>query len=161
MAMRSLIPQSWSRNAPSTMSADPFSALQEEMNRLFESFGHFPASAWSSDMAAAPRMDVCETEKEIDIDAELPGIDEKNVEVNVSGDTLTISGERKDERDEKSRNYRMMERSYGRFSRSLSLPFDVDPKNVTATFDKGVLHIAIRKPENVTSKSAKIPVKSA
>jgi HSP20 family protein len=158
MATRSLIPQFRSRNAPSPMHSDPFTTLQEEMNRLFESFGSFPAASWSSDMA--PRMDVCETEQEIDIDAELPGMDESNVEVNVGGDTLTISGERKDERNDRDRNYRISERSYGRFSRSLSLPFDVDPKNVSATFDKGVLHIAVRKPENATRKSAKIPVKS-
>ena len=156
--MRSLIPQTWTRNEMSGMRQYPVSALQEEMNRLFESFGHFPAGAWSSDMA--PRLDVSETDKEIDIDAELPGMDDKNVEVSVSGDTLTIRGERMDQRDEKNKNYRLMERSCGSFARSLNLPFDVDPKNVSAKFDKGVLHIAIQKPENV-AKSAKIPVKSA
>ncbi|HXJ01498.1 MAG TPA: Hsp20/alpha crystallin family protein [Micropepsaceae bacterium] len=159
MVMRSMIPYSWARNTPSEIKRDPFSALQTEMNRLFESFGPFPATHWSSDMT--PRLDVSETDVEIDIDAELPGVEEKDVDVTLLGDVLTIRGERKNGHEEKNKNYYVAERSYGSFTRSVTLPFDVDPKNVTAKFNKGVLHIAIPKPANMTAKSAKIPVKPA
>jgi HSP20 family protein len=153
-----MIPSSWSRNAPSEIKRDPFSLLQNEMNRLFEAFPTMNAMNWPSDLA--PRLDVSETDTEIDIDAELPGVEEKDVDVILSGDVLTIRGERKNGHEEKNKNYHLMERSYGSFTRSVSLPFDAEPKNVTAKFEKGVLHIAIPKPANAAGKSAKIPVKS-
>jgi HSP20 family protein len=159
MATRSIIPYSWQRNTPSEMKRDPLSALQTEMNRLFESFGPFPATHWSSDMP--PRLDVSETDTEIDVDAELPGVDEKDVDVTLVGGVLTIRGERKNDREEKNKNYYLAERSYGSFTRAVTLPFDAEPKNVTAKFDKGVLHIAIQKPANIAAKSAKIPVRPA
>jgi HSP20 family protein len=159
MPVRSLLSYSWTRNALSEIKRDPFAALQDEMNRLFESFGSFPSARMSSDMA--PRLDICETDREIDIDAELPGVDEKDVDVTLSGDVLTIRGERKNGREERNKNYYLAERSFGSFTRSVSLPFEADPKNVSAKFDKGVLHIAIPKPENMAAKSARIPVKPA
>lgn len=159
MPVRSLLPYSWTRNALSEIKRDPFAALQDEMNRLFESFGSLPSAHMASDMA--PRLDICETDREIDIDAELPGVDEKDVDVTLSGDVLTIRGERKNGREERNKNYYLAERSFGSFTRSVSLPFEADPKNVSAKFDKGVLHIAIPKPENMAAKSARIPVKPA
>ena len=157
MAMRSLIPRSWDDNAPSTLRQDPFRVLRSEMDRLFESFpwsGHGSASV-------SPRLDVCETENEIDIDAELPGLEGKDIDLSVSGDLLTIRGEKKGEREEKQKNYHVSERSYGSFARSIRLPFNADPGKISAKFDKGVLHIAVPKPPELASKSAKIEVKSS
>ena len=158
--MRSLFPYSWKRNLPlETQQHDPFSVLHQEMNRLFDSFSGFPANRWSNDLS--PRLDVSESEKEIDIDAELPGFDAKDVDVTLAGDVLTIRGERKNGHEEKTKNYHVNERSWGSFTRSVTLPFDADPDNVQASFDKGVLHIAIQKPGEMAAKTAKIPVKTA
>src|SRR5438067_856428 len=118
---RSLFPSSWNRNMPTDF-RDPFSTLQQEMNRLFETFGSVP-SRWSNDMMAMPRIDVCETDKAIEVEAELPGFDEKNVDVTLAGDVLTIRGERKNGEEKKEKNYHLSERSWGSFTRSVTLPF--------------------------------------
>lgn len=159
MAIQSLLPYSWSRNGATEFEHDPFSVLQQEMNRLFESVGNYPAGRWSNGMS--PRLDVSETDKEIDIDADLPGIEEKDVEVTLSGDKLIIRGERRNGHETKNKDYHLSERSWGEFTRQVSLPFEADPKKISAKFDKGVLHIAIPKPETMTAKTAKIPVRAA
>ena len=107
------------------------------------------------------RLDVSETDQELDIDAELPGFDEKDVEVTLAGDTLTIRGERQNGQEDKGKNYRLSERRWGSFTRSITLPFDADPNDVDAKFEKGVLHIAIKKPPSIAAKTAKIPIKNA
>jgi HSP20 family protein len=104
-------------------------------------------------------MDVTESDKQIEITAELPGLEEKDVKVNVADGVLTISGEKKAEKEEKDKNYRMVERSYGAFSRTLDLPEGVDPGAIKATLAKGVLKVSIPKPapaqvKNVEIKSA-------
>ncbi len=161
--MRSLIPSQWSpswmRNLPAQSGRDPFALLHQEMNRLFDTFGGLAENAFGDNMS--PRIDVSETDKEIDIDAELPGIDEKDLDITLAGDVVTIRGEKRSEREQKNKNYYVSERSYGSFARSIPLPFDADPKNVSAKFDKGVLHIAIPKPEQIAAKTTKIPVKAA
>jgi len=154
MPNRSLTPRSSEGTAVSPQQ-DPFRMLRNEMDRLFDSF-RWPGYG-SSDVS--PRVDICETDKEIDIDAELPGLNENDIDVMLSGDVLTIRGEKKAEREEKKVNYHLTERSYGSFSRSIALPFDADPGKVSARFDKGVLHISIPKPAEAAAKSAKIPVK--
>jgi len=158
MPMRSLVPHSWGRTMPSEARRDPFTALQEEMNRLFESFGPFPAS-WSG--GAAPRLDVCETDKEVDIEAELPGVDEKDVQVTLENDALVIKGEKKAEKEETQKGYRMSERSYGSFYRAIAVPPGVDPQKVEATFSKGVLKIILPKPTGDEAKTRKIEVKTS
>ena len=97
-------------------------------------------------MAMAPRVDVSETDTELKIEAELPGIDEKDVEVVLSDGRLTIKGEKKQEKEEKKKDYHMVERSYGSFARSIVLPFEADPDKVKATFAKGVLTVTVPKP---------------
>lgn len=154
MSNRAIAPGS-SEGTPVSSRQDPFRILRNEMDRLFDSF-RWPGYG-SSDVS--PRVDVCETDNEIDIDAELPGLDEKDIDVMLSGDLLTIRGEKKTEREEKKMNYHLTERSYGSFSRSIALPFDADPGKVSAKFDKGVLHISIPKPAEAAAKTAKIPVK--
>jgi HSP20 family protein len=97
------------------------------------------------------------------VTAELPGVDEKDVDVTLEQDVLTIRGEKKTARDEqnKDKNWHVVERSYGSFSRAIPLPFDPDPAKVEAKFDKGVLHIHLPKPAEVAKKQQKIEVKKA
>jgi HSP20 family protein len=152
----SLVPRG-SESTGSLLRQDPFRALRNEMDRLFESFDW----RWGTPGAdMMPRIDMCETDGEVDIDAELPGLTEKDIDVTLSGDTLVIRGEKRAEREERKKNYRVSERSYGRFSRAIPLPFEADAGKITANFDHGVLHIAIPKPPEVAAKTAKIPVKA-
>jgi len=139
---------------------DPFSALRREMERAFENFGR--DFGWSSgDMpsaATAPSIDLSETDKEIKIEAELPGVEENDIEVVLSNGRLTIKGEKKAEKEEKKKDYHLVERSYGAFARSISLPFEADPSQVKATFAEGVLNITVPKPAEVKAKEKKIPI---
>jgi HSP20 family protein len=122
-------------------------SLQSEMNRIFDSFfgggrqGNAGARRW------IPAMDLAETENELILTADLPGIDEDDVTVEIKDSVLTISGERKDVRERKDRGYHRVERSFGRFSRSLTLPDGIDTSKVEAGFDRGVLEVTIPKPE--------------
>jgi HSP20 family protein len=104
-------------------------------------------------------MDVTETDKEIEITAELPGLEEKDVEVNVADNVLTIRGEKKAEKEEKSKNYQIVERSYGAFARTVELPDGVDPAAVKASIAKGVLKVTVPKP--APAKATKVEIKTA
>lgn len=164
MPMRSLTPFSWNRISSSERS-DPFVALQHEMNRLFDNFTNTPSvfgnfSAFGGDGRASisPRVDVAETDKQVEIEAELPGLSEKDIDVTVSGDMLTIRGERQSQSEDKRKNYFISERSYGSFFRSIALPFDAEPGDIVAHFDKGVLKVIVKKPERLSARTAKIPV---
>ncbi len=106
-----------------------------------------------------PSMDVSETAKEIEVTAELPGLEEKDVQLSVADQTLLIRGEKKSEREEKDKDYHMIERSYGSFSRTVELPPGVNPDAIKATMSKGVLKITIPKP--APAQSRKIDVKAA
>jgi HSP20 family protein len=110
-----------------------------------------------------PRVDVSESEKEIRVTAELPGIDQKDVEVTLSGDQLLIKGEKKSEaeekKEEKGRTFHRVERSYGSFQRSMRIPYEVDPEKVQATFKDGVLTLTLPKPPEVQQKTKKIEIK--
>ncbi|HTI66319.1 MAG TPA: Hsp20/alpha crystallin family protein [Caulobacteraceae bacterium] len=133
-----------------------FGALQHEVDRLFDSFAH---SFGSFPAGTTPTMDVSETDKEIEITAELPGLEERDVQISMAGDVLSIRGEKKSEREEKDRNYRLVERSFGAFSRAIELPADIDPNAIKAVMAKGVLKISIPKPE--AKNATRIKVKSA
>jgi HSP20 family protein len=147
---RSMIPL-FGRSLPEQPgpSTDPFLQLHREMNRLFDDLwrGSTMPMAGSSPkaMMAAPRVDVSETEKEVKICAELPGVDEKDVQIELDEDVLTIRGEKKAEEERKDENYHVMERSYGSFARSIRLPFDIDPDQVRASFENGVLTVVLPK----------------
>ena len=106
-----------------------------------------------------PTMDVTETEKEIEITAELPGLEEKDVQINVADGVLTIRGEKKAEKEEKDKDYRLLERTYGSFSRTLELPAGVDPDTIKASIAKGVLTVTVPKPAPAEVK--KVEVKAA
>jgi HSP20 family protein len=142
---------------------DPFLAMRREMNRLFDDvFGGFglPSAFGPAlrQMPAAPKIDVSETDNEIQITAEMPGIDENDVEVLLEDDRLIIRGEKKEEREDKDRNYHVRERVQGAFSRTLPLPFAPDPNQVKAEFRNGVMTITIPKPQEVKQQQHRIEV---
>ena len=107
-----------------------------------------------------PPLEMVETSDAVDITAELPGIDPKDVDISVSGDILTIKGEKKAEKQVKERDYFCAERSYGSFSRSLELPFELDSAKVDASYEKGVLRLHIAKPAGARKETRKIAIKA-
>jgi len=142
---------------------DSFGSLFREVQKTFEDFSRrSPLSGFGSDMLA-PRIDIAESKDAIDLTAELPGVDEKDVDVTLADGVLTIRGAKKAERDEKDKdkNWHVVERSYGSFSRTISLPFDPDSAKVEAKFDKGVLHVHLPKPAEMAKKQQKIEIKKA
>ena len=161
MNLRSLMPISRDRNV--ARSDNPFMSLQREVDRLFDDFTRgFPAFSSAGAAGAAellPSVDVTETDKQIEITAELPGLEEKDVQVNVADNVLTIRGEKKAEKEEKDKTFRLVERSYGSFVRSLELPEGVNADAIKASIDKGVLKVTVPKPAPAQVK--KIDVKTA
>jgi HSP20 family protein len=162
--MAEKLPQPYSGNRPSQRAGeyDPLRAFRREMNRLFDGvfrdFG-WPSLTGSSAGALAPQIDMSETDRELQITAELPGIDEKDVEVLLDGDTLTLCGKKKAEREEKDRSHHLMERSHGTFVRSVALPFSPDPNQVKAAYKDGLLTVTIEKPKEVRDKVRRIEVR--
>ena len=166
MSVRPFLPSLWDRSRGSDL---VFNDLQREVDRVFNEFsqgtgwpfgGNRDTRGWLS-----PRMDIKETETGIEISAELPGVDRDDVDVSVTDQVLTIKGEKKSEaeqgEDEEKGVHRVVERSYGAFMRSVSLPFLLEMDKVEATFDKGVLKISMAKPGDVATKTQRIAVKSA
>jgi HSP20 family protein len=125
--------------------ARELSTLQSEMNRLFNAF--FEGGDRENARRWAPAMDLVESDKHLVLKADLPGVSEDDVRIEVEDNVLTISGERKEEQEEKRDGYYRMERAFGSFARSLSLPEGIDPDRIEASFDKGVLEVRIPKPE--------------
>lgn len=169
---KELVPQKWSlgkKNLPVRRDqGDPFVSLQREMNRVFDNFsrGVFDWPSFSMDTMEdsrwgrfSPSVDVKESEKEIEVTAELPGMDEKDVQVNLTDNELVITGEKKTEHEEKGKEFYRMERSYGSFHRSIPLPEEVNTDKVEATFKKGILHVTIPKKAEAHRSVKKIPVK--
>jgi HSP20 family protein len=120
-------------------------ALQGEMNRLFNSF--FDESNGGQGRRWAPAIDLLEREDSLVLKADLPGLTEDDVQIEVRDNVLTIAGERKAEHGDKQNGYYRVERSFGRFSRSLQLPDGVEADRIAASFDNGVLEVTIPKPE--------------
>ena len=142
---------------------DPFGSLFRDVQKTFEDFSRrSPLAGFGSDVMA-PKIDIAESKDAIDLTAELPGVDEKDLDVTLADGVLTVRGEKKTARDEqdKDKNWHVVERSYGSFSRAIPLPFDPDQAKVEAKFDKGVLHIHLPKPAEVAKKQQKIEIKKA
>ncbi|MBP6012117.1 MAG: Hsp20/alpha crystallin family protein [Alphaproteobacteria bacterium] len=137
--------------------------LQHQIDRLFDDF----SGRWSlprlgnGDGHYWPALDMTESSDAVDVVAELPGVDPKDVDITVSGDTVTIKGEKKSEKETKDKDFYHAERSFGAFTRSLALPFEIDAGKVEASYDKGVLKLHIGKPPGVKKEVKKIPVKAA
>jgi HSP20 family protein len=135
-----------------------FSTLQDRMNRLFrESQGPEEALTTSS---FAPPVDVYEDEHNMSLKIEVPGIDEKDIDVRIENNVLTVHGERKFEKEEKEENFRRVERQYGSFIRTFTLPTTVDADKVSANYDKGILKIALPKKAEAKPKQIKVNVGS-
>ena len=145
---------------PSREIWEPFGSLRRDMERLFEDFARDfgwgpPALAGAG---TAPRVDVSETESEIKLQAELPGVDEKDVEGLREDGRLTVKGEKKQEKEETKPDSYLHERSYGSFARTIALPFEADPDKVKASFAKGVLTVTVPKPPEAKATQKKIPI---
>jgi HSP20 family protein len=162
MKVRTMLPTLWGE-AKGELA--PFRVLQSEIDKLFNDFtsdlpmigswkgianGHLPV-----------RVDIAETEKALEITAELPGVSEKEIDVSIAGDVLTIKAEKKSDREEKTKDYHLVERSYGTFERSMQLAFQADASKIDAKFDKGVLKLVVQKPADAQTKTQKIEVKAA
>jgi len=159
--------------APTSQMWQPFESLRREIDRMFDDFhgriwrspfrGSFfePFRRGEVALTALPAVDVIETDKAYEITAELPGIDEKNVEVKVANGILTIKGEKQDEKEEKDKGYYKRERSFGSFERGFEVPDSVDTDKIEATFKKGVLTLTLPKSAEAQKGEKKIAVKAA
>ncbi|MFZ0958117.1 MAG: Hsp20/alpha crystallin family protein [Candidatus Sulfotelmatobacter sp.] len=134
------------------------STLQDRLNRLFrESFREGQDESLTTS-SFAPAVDVYEDEHNVTLKIEVPGIDEKDIDVRLENNTLTVHGERKIEKEEKEENYRRVERHYGSFTRTFTLPTTVDAEKVAATYDKGVLKITLPKKAEAKPKQIKVNI---
>jgi HSP20 family protein len=144
----------------------PFHSLTREMNRLFDDFrSRFDLEPFGFSRGEAggfmPSVDVTEDDKEVRIGCELPGIDEKNIDIELSKDSITIRGDKKKETEDKGKGYYRMERSYGSFHRTVPLPAEIDEDNAQAEFKNGVLKIRLPKSAEAQKAHKKIEVKSS
>jgi HSP20 family protein len=156
---RSRVPQQW----------EPFERFRHEMDRLFDDFagGFGRGSLFGSSgrrgettLAGAPAVDLAETDKAYEITAELPGMDEKNIEVKLAMGVLSIKGEKQEEKEEKDKNYYRRERSFGSFERSFHVPDNVDAEKIQASFKNGVLSVMLPKTAEAQKGPKKIDVKT-
>ena len=167
MNMRDLIP--WSRQENKTPAlyrdGDPFLALHREVNRLFDdvfrgfdnfSMGRFPSLGFTRSGWGWPSVEVADTDKEIRVTADLPGLEEKDVEVTLDDDVLTIRGEKRSETEDKSRQF--SERFYGQFERRIPLGTEVEEDKVEARFKNGVLTVVMPKTERARSRTKRIAI---
>ena len=164
MDFKSLLPfgrsTALSRAATDT---DPFTGLRREMDRLFDDFtrGWAAPATFATSGLLAPKVNAAETDKGLEITAELPGIDQKDIEISLTDDILTLKAEHnaeKEEGDEK-KQYHLVERSFGTFMRRFELPFEADTDKVEASFDKGVLKISVPRSAAAEEQVKKIPIK--
>jgi HSP20 family protein len=144
---------------------DVFDAMRQEMDRLFDRFdlGRWPSLMSGGGAAGgfmSPSIDVKDTGKEIVIEAELPGVTDKDIAVTFADGVLTIKGEKKSQREEKKDDYYLSERSFGSFERSLALPEGVDDAAIEARFEKGVLHVTVPKKPEAVKQQKTIEIKS-
>lgn len=170
MAITDLIPWHWGEKKVPVKreEQEPVYELQRNMNSLFDdffnNFGNFslaPFEAFGPSFGAFnPQVDVSESDKEIKVSAELPGLDENDIEVSLAHNVLTISGEKKEEKEDKGKNYYRMERSYGSFQRAIPLPDEVETDKVEARFKKGVLTITLPKTAEAQKRTKRITVKT-
>ncbi|GIV79298.1 Hsp20/alpha crystallin family protein [Litorilinea aerophila] len=174
MALTNLIP--WRRRADQARGGqvvvkreeqEPIYELQRSINSLFDEFfrqfadfGLWPGEPLTESFGLFnPRVDVSETDKEIRVSAELPGMEPDDIEVTVSGNLLTISGEKRAEHEEQGEQYYRMERTYGSFQRTIPLPYEVDADKVNARYKNGVLTITLPKPGEAQGRRWRIPIK--
>jgi HSP20 family protein len=142
---------------------DPFreyATLQDRMNHLFRNSYGSEGQETLTASSFAPAVDVYEDEHQVLLKLEVPGVDEKDLDIRVENNTLTVTGERKFEKEEKEENFRRIERQYGSFTRTFTLPTTVDAEQVKASYDKGILKISLPKKAEAKPKQIKINVGS-
>ena len=142
--------------------ANPLSTFRQEMDKLVEGFfGEFDFHPFGRRSATfMPQVDVADAGKEIKVSVELPGLDDEDIEVSLTKETLTIKGEKKEEKEEKGKDYYRSERSFGSFTRTIPLPVEIDAEKAEASFKKGVLTVKLPKTKQVISETKKVPVKA-
>jgi HSP20 family protein len=151
-----LLPRLWTTSPELT--SDPFRAMRREMENALRAFDQ---TSPSSDIGAGvPAINVAETKNAFELTAELPGVDEKDINVSLDGNQLVISGEKKAESTKEEKDWHVEERSYGSFYRSMSLPFEPEDGAVDARFDKGVLFLTINKPAKAIRTTKTINIKT-
>jgi len=148
MAITDLLP--WKKEEQKSLAErrteqDPFLALQDEMNRMFDSYFADPWRGTSRLGTFMPHMNVSENETDVTVTAEIPGMDENDIQVTYHKGILAISGEKRDDHQEKGSRYHRIERTYGSFRREVSLPCEVEEEKITATFKKGVITVVLPK----------------
>lgn len=136
----------------------PFAAMQQEAERMFDQFGRMFGEVGWRGQVAAPSVDITDTDKTLQVTAELPGMSEADIDITVQDGVLTLRGEKKQEKTEKDANRYVSERHYGAFLRSFALPAGIDDSAIKATFDKGVLHITLPKLPEAAAKVRKIAI---
>ncbi len=162
------------RPAPAPAEWRPFESLRREVDRLFEDFRggwNLPFARtsfdvepfWRSEMSwgKTPAVDVVEKDKAYEITAELPGLEERNIDVKFSDGVLTITGEKKEEKEEKKKDYYLSERRYGSFQRSFTVPAGVDTDKIEANFKNGILTVSLPKTAQAQKSEKKIEIKKA
>lgn len=136
-----------------------FETMRTQMDRLWDSFHEGRARRrLDEELEWLPSIDVAETKNDIVVKAEVPGMDPKDIDISLSDGTLTIKGEKKQEREEKEEDYHLVERSYGTFTRSVQLPKQVKHDHVSASYKNGILKVILPKSEEAKTKSVKIKV---
>jgi HSP20 family protein len=180
MAEATKLPIKTEKGAPVTAPAQwpTFESLRREIDRIFDNFRlgswdlpfgrrafelevPWPRLPREMGLGVAPAVDVAEKEKEYEITAELPGLDEKDIEVKLANDMLTIKGEKKEEKEEKEKDYYISERRYGSFTRTFQVPAGVDTGKIEATFAKGVLTVKLPKTAEAQKSEKTIGIKAA
>jgi HSP20 family protein len=174
----SKVPVKAEQTAPeraATQARWPFESLRREVDRLFEDFdrgfwtspfrrsmfGIEPLWRREEEWGAAPSVDIVEKDSAYEVTAELPGMDEKNIEVKLVDGDLTIKGEKQEEKEEKEKNYYLHERQFGSFERYFTVPEGVDTEKIEASFKKGVLTVTLPKKPEAQKPEKKIEVKAA
>jgi HSP20 family protein len=169
MAITDIVP--WKKNetrvpVQHNQDQDTFLDLRSQMNRLFDEFfeGPFGLSPFSGESSFvsdfALRLDISETDKDVTISAELPGLEPDDINISLERNALIISGEKRAEKEEKGKRYYRAERSYGSFHRSIPLPKEVDEDKIDATFKRGVLKVKLPKTKAAQQKSRHITIKT-
>lgn len=139
-----------------------FDTLQNEVNRVFSDFGFATPTGLQSALTSAPKVDVLKTQEGgYEIHAELPGVEEGDIDLSVEGNVLTLSGERRVEREQGRGDWRVRERSTGAFSRAIALPFEAQPDQVDAEFRNGVLTVRVARPPEPQTRGSKVAIRSA
>jgi HSP20 family protein len=144
----------------------PLYSLQRAMNHIFQDFfsdgeSFYSPAIFSEELSKfTPRVDLSETDKEYTVKAELPGINQNDIDISISRDMLTLRGEKKQEKEENVKGYHRMERSYGSFCRTIALPTEIETDKAEATFKNGVLNIKLPKTKEAQQESKKLTIKA-